>query len=362
MNIDLIQIIIIIVIVVILGVALTYINLKKKINVPISKEQTAWQKIEQLNDKKKELNRQKEEASFKYGAKSMSDDAYTNTLKFINSELNKIDLEINQEVSKLTDLQKTQDTSSDLRFQNIKLKGELNETKLERDNLKQRVKELEEFIKNLSGSKNTAPSVSDTIENKYYERILEKHKDEINETERKTISQIKETVNPNDLTIKGLVGKYKPIGYDYNKDYIDTLKRVYNFIKSEIDVVKINVKVLYWMDSTTILKNKFCDEQDASTLLCSVMQGLNDYEAIVCVVLLEDETTHSFVKTKFKNNYYIFDLYQKCPFEMFSDTDEKKLLDNYKLNNLKIKKIIYKYNNNVYIDAEDWFYERDRNY
>jgi hypothetical protein len=113
MNIDLIQIIIIIVIVVILGVALTYINLKKKINVPISKEQTAWQKIEQLNDKKKELNRQKEEASFKYGAKSMSDDAYTNTLKFINSELNKIDLEINQEVSKLTDLQKTQDTSRD---------------------------------------------------------------------------------------------------------------------------------------------------------------------------------------------------------------------------------------------------------
>lgn len=362
MNIELIQMISITIIIIIFGIAITYVNLRKKINAPVSKEQNSWQRIENLNDKKKELIRQKEDASLKYGAKSINDETYTNTLKFITSELNKIDTEINQEVSKLTELQKTQDTGSDLRFQNIRLKGELNETKLEKENLKQRVKELEEFIKNISGSKNISVSANESIQNKYYELILDKYKEEINEQERKTISQIKEMVSPNDLTIKSVVGKYKPVGYDYNKDYIDTLKRIYNFIKSEIDIIKIDIKVLYWMDATTVLKNKYCDDQDAASLLCSTMQALNDYDALVYVVLLDNEQTHSFVKTKYKNLHYIFDLTQKCPFEMYSNTDESKLFENYKFNGNKIKKIIYKYNQNIYVDAEDWFYERNRNH
>jgi len=353
MNITFIQIIIITVIIIIFGIAITYINLKKHMHAPVNQEQNAWQKIEGLNDKKKELIRQKEEASFKYGAKSISDEVYSNTLKFITTELNKIDTEINQEISKLTNLQKTQDTGSDIRFQNIKLKGELNETKLERDNLKQRVKELEEFIKNLSGSKNISVSANESIKNKYYELILDKYKDEINEQERKTISQIKETVSPNDLTIRGIISKYKPVGYDYNKDYIDTLKKAYNFIKSEIDVIKTDLKIMYWMDATTIFKNKYCDDQDAAALFCSIMQGLNDYDAQVYVVLLENETTHSFVKTKYKNNYYIFDLSQKCPFELYVYTDETKLIENYKYNGNKIKKVIYRFNQNIYVDTED---------
>jgi len=350
MNTDLIQIIAISVIIIVFGIAITYVNLKKRINVPINKEQSAWQKIEGLNEQKKELLNKKEEASLKYGAKSMSDDVYSNTLKYITQEINKIEKEINQEVNKLTDIQKTQDFGSDIRFQNIKLKGELNETKLEKENFKQRVKELEEFIKNLSGSKNISVATNESIKNKYYEMILEKYKEDINKQEKKTISQIKETINPGDLTVKGLVGKYKPIAYDYNKDYVDTLKKIFNFLKSEIDVVKTEVRVLYWLDATTILKNKFCDEQDASALLCSVMQALNDYNSQVYVVFLDNENTHSFVKTKYKNKYYILDLSQKCPFEMYSDADENKLLGNYNYNGQKIKKIIYKYNQNMFVD------------
>ncbi|MFA5745375.1 MAG: hypothetical protein WC932_00765 [archaeon] len=334
------------------GTIITYINLRKRINVPVSQEQNAWQKIENLNDKKRELLKKKEEASFKYSAKSISDDSYANTLKYINNELEKIDNEINTEVSKLTNLQKNQDTGGDLRFQNIKLKGELNETKLERDNLKTRVKELEDFVKNLSGTRNISTSIQDNLQNKYYEQILDKYKDNINEQEKKTISQIKAMVNPNDLTIKSIVSKYKPIGYEYSKDYIEALRKIYMFFKSEIEVIKTDIKVLYWMDATLIFKTKIADEQDASSLLCSAMQGLGDQETMVFVVLLEDDKTHAFVKTKYKNQHYIFDLTQKGPFEMFINTDEKKLLENYKYNNLKIKKIIYKYNQNNYIDTE----------
>lgn len=352
MNIELIQIIIITGIAVLFGIAFTFINFRKKITVPVTKEQNSWQKIEALNTQKKELLKRKEELSYKYSAKSISDDAYSNNLKNITIELTKIDSEINSEVSKLTELQKTQDVGSDLRFQNIKLKGELNETKLERDNLKNRIKELEDFIKNLSGTKNLSTSIKDNIQNKYYEQILDKYKDLINEQERKTISQIKATVNPNDLTIKSVILKHKPIGYEYNKDYIETLRKIYSFLKTEIDVVKTDIKVLYWLEATCILKNKIADEQDVSAFLCSAMQGLNDQEAMVYVVLLEDDKTHAFVKTKYKSQFYIFDLTQKGPFEMFTNTDEKKLLEDYKFNGLKIKKIIYRYNQNNYIDTE----------
>jgi hypothetical protein len=350
MEIEIIQIIIITGIMIMLGVTLTFINFKKKIITPVNKEQSSWQKIENLNSQKKELLKKKEDLSFKYSTKSITDSVYDSNLKNITSDIAKIDKDINDEVSKLTELQKTQDSGSDIRFQNIKLKGELNETKLERDNLKVRVKELEDFIKNLSGNKNLSTSIKDNIQNKYYEQILDKYKDLINEQERKTIAQIKATVNPTDLTIKSIISKYKPIGYDCSKDYIETLRKIYAFLKAEIEVVKTDIKILYWLDSTSIIKNKMCDEQDVSSLLCSIMQGLNDQEAQVFVVILEDDKTHAFVKTKYKNLFYIFDLTQKGPFEMFVNSDEKKLMDDYRFNGLAIKKVIYRYNQNNYID------------
>ena len=147
MEIELIQIILIICIAIVFGVIFAFINLKRKITRPVTKEQNSWQKIEALNDQKKELLKKKEELSYKYSARSISDDVYSSDLKNITSELLKIDNEINNEVSKLTELQKMQDNNSDQKSQNIKLKGELNEIKLERDNLKNRINELEEIIK-----------------------------------------------------------------------------------------------------------------------------------------------------------------------------------------------------------------------
>lgn len=350
MEIELIQIIIITGIMIMLGITLTVINFRKKITVPVNKEQSSWQKIELLNSQKKELLKQKEELSYKYSTKSITDCAYDSSLKNITAEITKIEKEITDEVSKLTELQKTQDNGSDLRFQNIKLKGELKETKSEKDNLKTRVKELEDFVKNLSENKNASSNINETAQKRYYEQILSKYKDLINEKERKTIAQIKATVDPNDLTIKGIVSKYKPIGYEYSKDYLETLRKIYSFLKTEIDVVKTNIKILYWLDSTSVLKNKIADDQDASALLCSIMQTLSDPEAMIYVVLLEDDNTHSFIKTKYKNTFYIFDLTQKGPFEMFVNIDEKKLIEDYNFNGLKIKKIIYRYNQNNYID------------
>jgi len=350
MIIDLIQIVSIIIIIIVLGVGITLINMRKKDKTPAGLEQSTWQKIEILNNTKKELSDKKKELSYKYTAKSISDEEYSKSLKLLNDEISKIDNEIDFTVNSLTKVQGKTDIDSDVRFTNIKIKGELSEITIENKNLKEKISELEEFIKNVSKSNNAPVNENDANIKRYYEIILNKYKDEINETEKKTISEIKDMVRPTDLTIKSLVSKYQPIGYDFNKDYLNSLRQIYNYLKSEVSVIRNDLKILFWIDFANVIKNKIADEQDVSILLCSCMQALSDENARIEIVMLDDEKIHAFVKTKYKNTFYIFDLTQQTPFDMFKDVDEIKLYQNYNLNNNKIAKRIYAYNQYEYVD------------
>ncbi|MFH0906113.1 MAG: hypothetical protein V1824_02140 [archaeon] len=353
MQIEFLQIIIIAIIIIVFGSLITFINLRKKIMVPINKEQNSWQKIDLLNSKKNEFIKKKEELSFKYSAKAITDDAYYNGVKYINDELKKIDDEINLEVSKLTKIQETDEGQGDLRLTNIKLKGDLKELDIENNNLKQKIIDLENFIKNISNTTVSNSSVStNNSKEKYYELIIDKYKDLINDLEKKTISEIKDMIRVDDLTIKNIIAKYRPIGYDFSKDYLETLHKIYNKLL-EIDVVKTDIKVLFWIDISKIIKNNISDEQDISILLCSIMQSLGDSNATVNVVLLENNDTHAFVKTKYKNYFYIFDLAQKLPMETLKNTDEDKLIKEYKFKDSKISKEIYKYNQYIYESLEE---------
>jgi len=351
MQAEFIQIISIIIVVIVFGVGLTLINMKKKDKTPAGLEQRSWQKNEILNTKKKELLDKKKEMSYKYTAKTVNDQEYTNFMKIINDEIEKIDVEVNNEITQLTKLQsKNTDSDSDIRFTNIKIKGELSEYKLENKNLKEKINELEGFIKEVSKNNGVQTNTNDSALLKYYELILNKYKDDINEQEKKTISEIKDMVRPTDLTIKSIVSKYQPIGYDFNRDYLSTIRLIYNYLKSEIDVIRNELKLLFWIDYPSVIKNKVADEQDISIIFCSSMQALADENARIEIIMLEDEKIHAIIKTKYKNTFYIFDLAQKIPFDTFKNTDEKKLYQEYNYNGQKIAKRIYAYNQYEYID------------
>ncbi len=345
MEIDFIQVIVIVVIIIIFGIVITFINLSRKNKVvSINKEQTTWLSIEQLNNKKKKLLDKKKELSYKYTAKTMDDETYSKAMKYINEEIKEIDQKINSEVSKLTEIQKKDTPKDDLRFKNIKIKGDLSEVSLENKSLKEKIKELEDFIKNLSKTNTMKTPESEISKSKYYSLIINKYKNIINENEQKTISQMKDMIKPSDLTVKSVVAKFSPIGYDYNKDYLTALRKTYNYLKSELDIIKNDLKVLFWIDFSKIIKDKLSDEQNSAIFLCSIMQALNDSNSKLDIVKLEDDKIHSVVTTKYKNTFYIFDLVQKVPFDMFKDTDEKKLFEKYHFNSKKIVQRIYSYN------------------
>ncbi len=350
MTIDFSQILIIILIFLTFGTIIALVNLRSKNKQPVNKEQVTWQTIEKLNTKKKELLEEKKELSYRYTAKSVDDSVYSKTLKFLNDEILKIEDEINQEVSKLTNLQKKDNFEDDLRFKNLKIKGDLNEILVENNNLKERINELEDFIKNISKQNKQQICLEDVNKIKYYSIIIDKYKNIINENEKKTISELKEMVKPTDLTIKNIVSKFTPIAYDFNKDYLTTLRKLYNYLRTEIDVVKNDLKVVFWMDFSKIIKERVCDEQTIAIFLCTCMQSLKDNLSSIEVVLLEDDKVHSFVTTKIKETYYIFDIVQKIPFDTYKNTDSNKLFEEYRFNDKKIIRKIYSYNNLEYTD------------
>ncbi|MDD4663024.1 MAG: hypothetical protein PHR48_04115, partial [Candidatus ainarchaeum sp.] len=207
-------------------------------------------------------------------------------------------------------------------------------------------------IKTLSKTNDLEPKVDDVTKAKYYSIILNKYKDIINENERKTISEMKDSVKSSDLTIKNICSKFTPIGYDFDKDYITTLRKIYNYLKSEIDVVTSDLKITYTLPFSKIISEKIADQHSMSILFCSIMHNLEDKNAKIEMVMLENERIHSFVSTKHKNTNYIFDLVQKAPFDMFKNQDEKKVYEEYTFNNFKISQRIYAYNQYNYIDFD----------
>lgn len=350
MEISFAQVLIIVLIFVIFGTLIAIVNLNLRKKDPVNKEQITWQNIEKLNVRKKELLKEKNELSYKYTAKTVDEVTYTKTLKKITTELKEIEDEINKEVSKLTTIDNIDDSEDELRFKNIKIKGNLNEIIVENKNLNEKIKELEEFIKNISKQESKKPSFEDVNKIKYYSLIINRYKNIINENERKTISEIKASVIPTDLTIKNIVSKFTPIGYDFNKDYIPSLKKIYNYLKSDINVVKNDLKILFWMDFSKIISEKISDEQTISILLCSCMHALDDDFATVDLVLLEGGLVHSFVSTKIKETYYILDIAQNTPFDTFKAENLNKLFKEYSFKNKKIVKRIYSFNNLDYTD------------
>lgn len=353
MEINFAQTLIIILIFLTFGTIITVVNLRSKKKQPANKEQTTWQTIDQLNNKKKELLDEKKELSFKYTAKNINENTYTKSLEFINQELEKITLQINKEVSKLTNIQEKDNPQDELRFKNIKMKEDLNEILSENTSLKERIGELEDFIKNVSKQQTIETKKEDVFKNKFYELIISKYKDHINQNERKTISELKEMIKPTDLTVKNITNKFLPIGYDYNKDYFSSLRKLYNFLRTEINIIKNDLKVIFWIDFSKVFKDKICDEQTSSVILCSCMHSMKDENAKIVVVLLENDKVHSFITTKIKETYYILDLVQNVPIDTFKDTNEDKLFKDYKFQGQKIIKKIYGYNNQKYFDYNE---------
>ena len=180
-----------------------------------------------------------------------------------------------------------------------------------------------------------------------YRLLLKKYSDAINEKERRTIGQIKGLVDKDDLTIQSIASEFKPKDYSFESDYLSTAEKIFDFVQKEIDFVKADVEISFWLSSKEVMENKVADDEDLAVFLCSLLYALGDEKASVAIAELDNLSTHAFVMAEFENKFFLLDPGQKKPFNEFSGSRET-VLEKYSFEGAKLRRFLYKFNHEEY--------------
>ncbi|QQR92812.1 MAG: hypothetical protein IPJ89_01040 [Candidatus Iainarchaeum archaeon] len=182
---------------------------------------------------------------------------------------------------------------------------------------------------------------------KLYRVLLDKYGELINQQEQRTVGQIKALVDTEDLNIQNLITLYKPEPYAYEKDYLETVQKIYEFLTKEIQYVPNDLNLNFWLSPKEILINKISDDEDLSVLLCTCMSALGDNNAFVYVMELEDGSTHAVVLSTINNVTLLLDPCLQHGF--FKYYGEKGyVFKKYQFNGKKITRAVYRFNAQIY--------------
>ncbi len=277
-------------------------------------EQQIWKRIEELEQRKEKAEKAQQ--------------------KIIEEQIKKL----KQKLSELTVPEIPKKTCIDFKEELEKKSKELEELKERHESLKQAVGSVEK-IEEKQKEKNR--------QFKLYKFLLEKYEDLINDSEKKTIGEIKGLVDEEDLTIQSILSEIKPQGFEFKKDYLNTAKKALEFINSKIECVDPGLGINFWLSPKEILELKVSDDEDLAVLLCSVLAALGDEKAFVVIAEMDDLSTHAFVITELNNKFFIIDPCQEKTFEEFSG-EKTSVLQKYSFNGAKIKRFLYKFNNKEY--------------
>jgi len=228
---------------------------------------------------------------------------------------------------------------------NTDFENELGKKKSQYDALYEKYSMLRQALGSVSGieDKQTEKDLKD----KLHKFLLQKYSEVINEKEKKTIGEIKGLIDPDDLSIQSLLAELITENYSFEKNYLSVAKEAYSFVSKEISFVESDVRINFWLTPTEIIKHKMADDEDLAVFLCTILYALGDENAFVVVAEMENLSTHAFVITEFKNNFYLFDPSQKKPFEEFSGKKEEAL-EKYSFKESKIKRFLYRFNSTEY--------------
>lgn len=177
--------------------------------------------------------------------------------------------------------------------------------------------------------------------------LLNKYSDIINEREQRTIGEIKTFVDGNDLTIRSIVEEFKESAYSFDRDYKEILKKVFSFIKEELEFIEVSFGVNYWLSAKDIMEIKIVDDEDMAVFTCACMKALGDNRAEVIIAELENLKMHAFVATEIDKKFMILDATQNHEIEKYF-ADKPEVLKKYNFNGQKIKRFLYRFNSDKY--------------
>jgi len=177
--------------------------------------------------------------------------------------------------------------------------------------------------------------------------LLQKYADVINEREKRTIGEIKTLVDGTDLSIQSLTDDFKEKKYSFSENYNAALKKAFDFVKTEINFVDVDLNLNYWLTPKEVLEMKVADDEDLAVFMCNLLKALGDEKAEVIIAELENLKTHAFVATQIGTDFLILDPAQGHKFEDYKG-DKADVLKRYAFNKQKIRRFLYRFNSEKY--------------
>ena len=121
------------------------------------------------------------------------------------------------------------------------------------------------------------------------EMIIDRYHKVIEESETKTVSEMKEMIDPDRPGIRELIRDIRErfTEYDPERDLLSAVNIMLDLLKN---ITIVEPPVLFWADPEEVLRKRVGDRMDLAIISCSAMIGLGCPSARVLV--LEDGTPH----------------------------------------------------------------------
>ena len=180
-----------------------------------------------------------------------------------------------------------------------------------------------------------------------YELLIKKYAEHIEQTESKTVQDLKAAVQPNHPRIRQLCESIRE--KSGSTDVAELCKRAYEEIAGDIHSVA-HIGISFWLSIDEMLDNKIADYEDKAILLCSVFRAF-DTEARVIVTELSGGSNRPLVLLQLGETMVLCDPNTKHDFSAFRGTREQAF-SSFHANGESVLKQLYEFNDKEYIQHE----------
>lgn len=357
------------------------IPLLGKLKKPKEKKEIE-KEIKQLNKEKAELKSSKQELE------KMNRDT-----EDIEEEIQEIEKKLKGKYDELANLEYKQaldeigEESKKKKISLNRMKGELKEEKRVRKKLEKKLENLEEKEKSLKEDKKDMAKKINQLEEKVRDRemriqqkediiqelkeqepgeireeesevkkdrrkyrreeilesILKEYSAYIEDNEEKTIQEMKEMVQPNNINLKEYLS-------DIEVEDLEACEKAYKKIMKEIQSCS-PLPVEYWMTIKSMIDHRAADHKDKAILLCSAFRHFG-VEAHVALVKLENGEKRPLTRVKASGKHLLIDPNKEHSFKRYYGTEEE-MKEQYEHEGSKIREFEYLFNDKEYITMEE---------
>ncbi|MCX8197681.1 MAG: hypothetical protein N3F07_00590 [Candidatus Micrarchaeota archaeon] len=185
----------------------------------------------------------------------------------------------------------------------------------------------------------SSPPSDDELKLRLCRLIIERYREKIEESETKSVSDLKSMVNPKDACVvelkEAITESFHP--YVYSEHFLDCAKMAFKHVSA---FKTVSAPVSFWLSFSEIKELMAGDEIDKSIFLCSILRALGSENAKVFVT----DTRNSYVLFQFRGKSFVAD-HSKEAIQEFASGQQA-------MDSLK-GKIIYAFNDLAYEDFQE---------